>query len=282
MQDLGAFRDEEKSLTKSREIDVDLSIRQICEAWRLMCGDAPGRRFSGTPGVDYIFSGLPVAHFNLAVLTQPSISAAALRSFTEEARAWALDMAAPWFFVVTNETIEPGVDAAAILGECGLAPALPLTGMVATEVAPLAAAPPGLRLAVPADDTGCASVVDINSAAYEVGLGPAKAVLGRQAFWKDQFPALGMVDGAPASSAAVLAVDGCRYVALVATGPTYQRRGYAEAVMRQALENAAAAIGPLPSVLHATDAGRPVYERMGYTTIASHTLFMDAALLAGH
>ncbi|MDM0015249.1 GNAT family N-acetyltransferase [Variovorax sp. J22P168] len=269
-------------MTKSREAEADLSIRQICGAWRLMCRDAPGRRVSDTAGVTYIFSGLPVAFFNLVVLTQPSISAAALRSFAEEARAWTENTTDPWSFLVTGEALESGVDAAAILGEFGLGPAFPLTGMVATEVAPLAAAPPGLRLTVPADDTACASIVDINSAAYDLNLGPANAMLGRQTFWNDQFPVLGTVDGTPASSSAVLVVDGCRYVALVATLPAYRRQGYAEAAMRQALENAAAAVGPRPSVLHATEAGRPIYERMGYSTITSHTLFMDAALLARH
>jgi hypothetical protein len=36
---------------------------------------------SSADGIDYIFSGLPVAFFNVAVLTQPSISASALRAF---------------------------------------------------------------------------------------------------------------------------------------------------------------------------------------------------------
>jgi hypothetical protein len=35
-------------------------------------------------------------------------------------------------------------------------------------------------------------------------------------------------------------------------------------------------------VLHATDAGRPVYERMGYTTISTHTLLMEKRFLEGH
>ena len=77
-------------------------------------------------------------------------------------------------------------------------------------------------------------------------------------------------------------VDGYRYVALVATAPAHRRRGYADAVMRHALEAAASAYGERPTVLHATDAGRPVYERMGYTPISTHTLYMDAALLGGH
>jgi hypothetical protein len=37
-----------------------------------------------------------------------------------------------------------------------------------------------------------------------------------------------------------------------------------------------------PTVLHATDAGRPVYARMGYDTIATHTAFIEARFLEGH
>ena len=121
-----------------------------------------------------------------------------------------------------------------------------------------------------------------NSAAYEMDLEAAKAVLGNQAFWNDHVAVLGSVDGVPASGAAVLMVDGCRYVALVATAPAHRRHGYAEAVMRRALAVAASAHGELPTVLHATDAGRPIYARMGYAPISTHTLYMDAALLSGH
>jgi GNAT superfamily N-acetyltransferase len=273
----------EDSVTKSVEGNVDLSVRQLCEAWRLMCRDAPGRREASADGIEYFFSGLPIAFFNVAVLTHRSISAASLRSFGQAARAWAAETPVPWFFVVTHEALESDVDAPAILGECGLGAALPLTGMFATHVAPVTSVPTGLRIGTTASDTDCAALVDVNSAAYEMDLGPAKIVLGRQTFWSGGHVAvLGTVDGAPASSAAVMMVDGCRYVALVATEPAYRRRGYAEAVMRHALETAAKAHGERPTVLHATDAGRPIYERMGYTAISTHTFFMDAALLAGH
>ena len=269
-------------MTESLQGGVDLSVRQMCEAWRLMCRDAPGRRVSSADGIDYIFSGLPVAFFNVAVLTQPSISASALRAFGHAAREWAAETPVPWFFVVTHDRIDPGVDVTAILGDCGLGAALPLTGMFATHVPPAASAPTGLQITVSDADAECATLVDINSAAYEMDLEPAKAVLGKQAFWNDHVAVLGSVDGAPASGAAVLMVDGCRYVALVATAPAHRHRGYAEAVMRRALEVAASAHGECPTVLHATDAGRPIYARMGYAPISTHTLYMDAALLSAH
>lgn len=272
----------EDALTQSLEGTVDLSVRQMCEAWRILCRDAPGWRESSVDGVEYIFSGLPVAFFNVAMLTAPSISAAALRSSGDAARAWAAETPVPWFFVVTHDTLEPGVDATAILGECGYGAVLPLTGMFATHVAPVTSVPPGLLIGAPATDADCAAIVDINSAAYETDISPTKAVLGSQAFWKNHTAALGKVDGAPVSSTAVFMIDDYRYVALVATEPAHRRHGYAEAVMRHALQSAAAAHGERPTVLHATDAGRPIYARMGYTVMSTHTFFMDTAFLSGH
>ena len=96
-------------------------------------------------------------------------------------------------------------------------------------------------------------------------------MIGKQAFWNDHVAVLGSGHGAPTSGAAVLMVDGCRYVALVATAPAHRRRGYAEAVMRRALEVAASAHGECPTVLHATDAGRPIDARTGDVPISTHT-----------
>jgi hypothetical protein len=52
--------------------------------------------------------------------------------------------------------------------------------------------------------------------------------------------------------------------------------------MRLALHVAAEKFGDRPTFLHATDAGRPIYARMGYETVATHTCFIDKRLLEGH
>ena len=77
----------------------------------------------------------------------------------------------------------------------------------------------------------------------------------------------------PVTCAAVLHVDGHRYVAWVATRPTHQRRGLADAAMRHALALARTERDGGPTVLHATEAGKPVYERMGYRTVAPTRCF---------
>jgi len=261
--------------------DVTLSIHQMDGAWRLMCAGAPKSVVAATEGIQYIFSGLPVSFFNLALLTGSGLSADALRARGREACTWAAAQSVPWLLMVTHERLESGVGAATTLDACGLAVVMPMTGMLARTVA-AAVTVPGLQLNVPQDDSGCAAIVDVNALAYGLDLESCKATIGSRAFWKDHFPVLGVSGGKPVSCAAVLMVDGHRYVALVATEPGQQRRGFADATMRQALDNAASVHGEKPTVLHASDAGRPVYERMGYAIISTHTLLMEKRFLQEH
>lgn len=262
--------------------NVDLAIQQFSAAWRLMCSGASGYRGVEHDGIEYIFSGLPIGFFNVALLTKrQGVSGPALASHGHDACAWAADKDVPWLLMVTHEALESGVDAAAELDACGLVPMMSMTAMIAQHVAP-ARVPEGLELTVPHDDAGCATLVDVNAVAYGMDLEASKPLVGTRAFWADHAPVLGLADGSPASCAAVMMVDGYRYVALVATDPRQQRRGYAEAAMRRALEVAASRYGEQPSVLHATDAGRPIYHRMGYTPMATHTIFIEKRFLGAH
>jgi GNAT superfamily N-acetyltransferase len=174
------------------------------------------------------------------------------------------------------------VDAAATLEPSGLVPLLPLTGMLARQIPHDARVPAGLQLDVPDDDAGCCDIIDVNSAAYGMDLAASKPTLGRGSFWADHVAVLGRAGGAPATSAGVVLAGGHRYVLLVATQPTHQKKGFAEAAMRLALHVAAEKFGDRPTFLHATDAGRPIYARMGYETVATHTCFIDKRLLEGH
>ncbi len=262
--------------------DVALSVRQFTEAWRIMCTGSTGHTVTVSDGVQYVFSGLPIPFFNVALLCDRRISADALKAGAEHACAWALSKGVPWLFILTHETLESGVNATEILDSCGLGAMMPLTGMVAQRVAPPATVPKDLELTVPDNDAACSAILDVNSRAYGMDLEEGKQLMGKRSFWTDHFPVLGLSNGTPACSAAVLMVDGYRYVALVATDPDRQRRGYADATMRRALELSSRVHGERPTVLHASDAGRPVYERMGYTTISTHTIFVDKTLLVGH
>jgi len=262
--------------------DVGFSISQFRDAWRLLCGASPGYAADGNGTVEYIFSGLPIPFFNVALATGRDVSASALRTEALQACEWAMPRSVPWMFIVTHEALATDVDAASVLDQCGLTPLIPMTGMRAPRIGAATRFPDDLLLDVPGDEDSCAAVFDVNSAAYGVSLDACKPTYGKPAFWTGHVPALGRVNGLPVASAAVFMVDGHRYVALVATMPEQQRRGYAEAVMRHALDVAASTYGQKPTFLHATDAGRPVYTRMGYERVASHTAFIEKRFLEGH
>jgi GNAT superfamily N-acetyltransferase len=259
---------------------VDLSIQQFAGAWRVMCAAAPGASIAAIDDIHYIFSGSTIAFFNIALVTERGIGVDRLKAHVEHARAWASAEKVPWLFVVTNEALASGVDATAVLEGCEFAPTMTLIGMLAQHVAPLTTIPNGLELTMPTDDAGCSAILDVNGLAYGLDLEAGKDLVGTCSFWARHFPVLGLIDGKPVCSAAVLMVDGYRYVALVATDPAHQRQGYAEAAMRRALELSANVHHERPTVLHATEAGRPIYERMGYKTIAAHTIYTDKAFLS--
>jgi GNAT superfamily N-acetyltransferase len=262
--------------------DVDLSIGQFRDAWRLFCAGSPNQSLATEEGTEYIFSGVPIGFFNVALLTGRRVAGDELQARGRRACEWAADKNVPWLFVMTHEALEPGVDPGSVLDGCDLAPMMALTGMLAPQILPGAPVPDGLQLTEAREDRECSSVLDVNSLAYGMDLEAGKALIGTGSFWRDQVLVLGLVNGKTVCSAAVLMVDGYRYVALVATDPSHQRRGYADAAMRRALEVASQRHGERPTVLHATDAGRPIYERMGYAPIATHTIFMEKRFLDSH
>jgi GNAT superfamily N-acetyltransferase len=76
------------------------------------------------------------------------------------------------------------------------------------------------------------------------------------------------------NTATAIVNEGCLFLFLVATMPNAQRKGYGDAVVRHALNTAYEATGINRSVLHATEAGYPVYMRLGYHTTSKFMGYM--------
>jgi hypothetical protein len=71
--------------------------------------------------------------------------------------------------------------------------------------------------------------------------------------------------GTPAGMGGIVVMGKTGYVGLVATDPTLQHRGVATLVMRRLLEKASAH-GCDRILLDASDAGKPLYEKLGFTS----------------
>jgi GNAT superfamily N-acetyltransferase len=78
---------------------------------------------------------------------------------------------------------------------------------------------------------------------------------------------LGCVEGSAVATSAVSVTRGVNGVQTIATLPDYRGHGYGEAMTW-----VATTADPMrPAVLLASDLGRPVYERMGYTALLRFT-----------
>jgi ribosomal protein S18 acetylase RimI-like enzyme len=84
---------------------------------------------------------------------------------------------------------------------------------------------------------------------------------------------VGYVDGEPVSTAATVFASGAIGVYNVATLPASQGRGYAEAVMRQAVSEAQRHHAVERTLLQSTPAGYHMYERMGYRTVTKVAVY---------
>jgi ribosomal protein S18 acetylase RimI-like enzyme len=74
-------------------------------------------------------------------------------------------------------------------------------------------------------------------------------------------------DGEAVSAGSASYVNGASYIGWMATLEKFRGRGYAETILRHMDAVMRREYGVRESVLHATELGRPVYERVGYRTV---------------
>jgi ribosomal protein S18 acetylase RimI-like enzyme len=208
---------------------------------------------------------------NGAYLTSPVTDPADFAARLTTARADADQTGLPWAFYAYEPYLGAlgGGDAevAAQAGFQAMMGIRVMTGAVDALRDPVRPAPSDLEFERVLSEAQQAELFGMNLLAYGMPLDLTPAVMEAQGYFQNparEFGYLARVNGVPVSTATVIELEGLLYVALVATAADQRRKGYAEAVMRHALEQAMAATGVTRSALDATDAGAPIYERMGY------------------
>jgi GNAT superfamily N-acetyltransferase len=128
--------------------------------------------------------------------------------------------------------------------------------------------PPGLEIRTAVDAGSIADAEALIAESFGAD-DPPGSMLGPKAI-SDRFQVwVGRVDGRPVSTATAYVSDGFVGVYAVATTPIARGRGYGAA-----LSWTATLYRPdLPATLQASPMGQPVYERMGYRTVARFTVW---------
>lgn len=205
---------------------------------------------------------------NAEYLTSPVADEADLRRRLRTAVEDAKPHGLPWALFLYEPFVE-SVDTERAAGGFGLVKVMGVEVMTA-DIRGLAAPArelPEMEYRRVASLEDAKTALDINMHSYGLPEEMGASALAADAFYGDarrEFGYLGLVDGVPVSTAAVIEIGGWLYVALVATEPERRQKGYAEAVMRHALAESARELGITRTSLDATAMGAPVYSRMGY------------------
>jgi ribosomal protein S18 acetylase RimI-like enzyme len=256
---------------KQIETKVVESLHQFVTTWKLIGRPFPEADMLDRPGLAVSWANTSFPFYNTFFLTEHLTDALVLKDRVQEAAAYMRVHRNPgWVVVCLDYLSGPARDSlAAIMAQERLAPSVPMTGM-AGDILPLESpVNSALRFVRISDDTTIQTFAEINCVSYNIPIKSALSLVREHTLWQQHaYGFIAYESDRPVATATAIVNEGCLFLFLVATMPEARRRGYAEAVVRHSLNTAYEATGIRRTVLHATEAGYPVYLRLGYQPTA--------------
>ena len=248
------------------------SVRQLADTWRAIVIDHGPGDVRDLPGMAIRWADSKFPFWNCITFTDQGADGRLLDERLAQAATYMRQRSQPGLVWLFEDLLDPscraGLPAAA--DRAGLSLSLSGFGMSGDFLPIREPNHPSLRFARVTTEDELLAYADLNSRAYGMPLEAGRDGLSGSELWKSgMYTYLGLKDGVPVSAAAMVQTNDCLFLALVATAPEAQRRGFAEVTVRKALFEGAKATGLTRSVLHATPAGTPVYERIGYRKVST-------------
>jgi GNAT superfamily N-acetyltransferase len=260
--------------------EVIESIEQYVSMWKVLVGELPDVDLADKPGLSVSWADNAFPFWNAIFLTEQLEDADLLASRLKEASVYMREKRHGGLLYVCQDYLSGAAEKSLqrLLDKQKLEFALPLTGM-AGDIFPLQRRSyPELRMERVTDEAELQVYANLNCEAYGFPSEWGHSAFKGSKLWKESaYTYLGYEGDLPVAAASAIVNDGCLYLALVATRPDRRGNGYADAVVRHALQTAHEATGLKRTILHATDAGFPVYTRVGYHRTATIMTYKPAA-----
>lgn len=233
------------------------------------------------PGVLIISSGIAFPMFNAAYhLTAPSGAADDLERRIALARVHFSVRGLRWCYWLCEDRLEKPVlrRTREIFGKHDMHLAMSAPGMVSDRLPPPDRPLPALECRRVSGEASRLAFSHIMSVAFGIPFSVAAEVYGGENIWGTGFTGyVGYVDGDPVSTAAIMIAAGVIGVYAVGTLPGHQKRGYAETIMRYAVERAREESGIERTVLQSSQAGLPLYLKLRYRQVTGFQVFVSPA-----
>lgn len=228
---------------------------------------ALGQLGGASARVDHVHlyaTGLPVPAFNGAIVTGRSADPGGT---LDAVFGFMAGRGVPWV-LWARPGVDDGLVAAARAAGLGEQPGPPAMGFEPIPDPP--PLPAGVEVEVAEDHAGLEIHRDLLVRAF--GMPPdlvAGLVTDRFVDFDPLTIVIGRVDGIPVSTALVTMSGDTAGIYNVATPPEYQRRGFGTALTWATVDEGVRR-GAVRSILQASPAGLPVYERMGYVQLGTY------------
>lgn len=226
-------------------------------------------------GVSIASAGVTFQMFNAAFLAAPVASEAELEKRIAQAAVQFQARGLQWAYWVCTDWMAEKVRRRSrrVFERNNLRFSVELPGMIADRLLPPERKPPEMRFERVRNQQTRMAFCALGSQCFNVPLVWFNEVFDNDLVWDKFAGYVAYVEGEPVSSAATVTSSGAIGVYNVATIPSHQRQGYAEAVMRHALEKAREEHGIERTILQSTPQGFPLYVRMGYRTVTKVAVY---------
>ncbi|MGE5646879.1 MAG: hypothetical protein ACM336_13920 [Acidobacteriota bacterium] len=224
-------------------------------------------------GVAVASSGVEFPMFNSAVLTAPVSTPAELDARIRTAGRFFAARNLPWSFWVCQDWIDAGLRGSVqiVFDRSRLRLVIELPGMAAARIEPPVRRLPALTIRRVSTLDTRADFNHIMSVAFGIPIHVASTIYEAEPTWSGGFTGyVAYFEDLPVSSAATVMTGSTLGVYAVGTLPYCQHRGYAEAAIRHALDQAGAAAC---TVLQSSESGFSLYSRMGFKTVTRYAVF---------
>ncbi len=245
------------------------------ESFRAVASHRADGELKEMEGVSIASAGVTFQMFNAAFLSAPVTTESQLDVRVAEAAVYFASRSQRWSYWICQGWLDGRARRRlqSVLRKRHLFQAVELPGMIADAVNPPERPLPSMDVRRVSDGPVKDAFCTIGSTCFNVPLQWFCEVFDGPGIWNDFAAYVGYVDGEPVSTAATVIGGGAIGIYNVATMPGHRRGGYGEAVMRHALDTARAEHGLSKTILQSTPQGYDLYQRMGYRTVTSVSVF---------
>ncbi|MEP6537528.1 MAG: GNAT family N-acetyltransferase [Bryobacteraceae bacterium] len=254
---------------------VERNLRQAMQCYACCSAQGEVREIAG---IALASSGIDYSVFNSVMFTSPVQSMADLQARLTYAQVHFQARGLGWSCWLCEDMLVPAVQKAArqFFFARGMKLVAQPPGMMADRIWPRERHPAKMLFRRVENDRTRFDFADVASVVFALPFAISEKIYVPESTWRSDMTGwVGYASEKAVSIVSTVVSGGAVGIYSLATVPPYQRQGYAETLMRHALEAAHQETGIEKTILQTTRAGVGLYKRMGYRAVTNFSVYLQ-------